>query len=331
MAKLMAKNNKKAPLFTTVLIIVLVAVVAFSGFKIYESLNSDPQVQGDTEPSTKTVTVDGVDYFPRQDITVLMLMGIDERGEVKKSESYNNTGENDMVALAVFDEQDKSYSVLALNRDTMMDIYALSVTGQPAGTIYGQLALAHTFGTGLEDSCENTVRTVSDFLSGVTVDYYLSMNMDAIAILNDAVGGVTVTVDDDFSKVDDTISKGEVTLNGEQALSFVQTRKDVSDELNISRMERHKEYMENFVSAFNAKVKESDTFVLETYEKVAPYIVSDCSINSMSAMLNRYADYTLREVVTPVGENVLTSDYVEFYVDEEQLQKLITKMFYKEK
>lgn len=328
----MAKGKKKSSVLITVLIVILAFVVAFSGFKVFQSLNNDnAQNGGDVKPTTKTVTVDGVDYFPRQDITVMLLLGIDERGEVKKSESYNNTGENDMVALAVFDEQDKTYSVLTLNRDTMMDIYTLGVTGKPAGKIYGQLALAHTFGTGLEDSCENTVRTVSDFLSGVTVDYYLSMNMDAISILNDAVGGVTVNVTDDFSKVDSSIPMGEVTLNGEQALSFVQTRKDVSDEMNISRMERHKEYMQSFVSAFNAKVKESDTFVLETYEKVSPYIVSDCSVNSMSNMLNDYADYTLREVVSPAGESVLTSDYVEFYVDEEELQKLIIRMFYKEK
>ena len=326
----MVKSKKKAPIFTTVLIAILVLVVAFSGYKIFDTLAGNNNLQ-ETERVTKTVTVDGVDYFPRQDITVLMLMGIDERGEVKASESYNNTGENDMVALAVFDEQDKTYSVLTLNRDTMMDIYTLGVTGQPSGTIYGQLALAHTYGSGLKDSCENTVRTVSDFLSGLTVDYYLSMNMDAIAILNDAVGGVTVNVVDDFSKVDSTIPMGEVTLTGEQALSYVQTRKDVSDQMNISRMERQKEYMENFVSAFSSKVKESDTFVLETYDKIAPYVVSDCSVNSMSAMLNRYADYTLREVVTPDGENVLSEEYMEFYVDEAELQKLIISMFYTKK
>lgn len=327
----MAKGKKKVTLFTTVLIVILVVVVAFSGFKIYKAFNSKSDAQGDLSYTTKTVTVDGVDYFPRQDITVLMLMGIDEFGEVKKSESYNNTGECDMVALAVFDEQDKTYSVLTLNRDTMMDIYTLGVTGQPSGTIFGQLALAHTYGTGMEDSCENTVRTVSDFLSGLTVDYYLSMNMDAIAILNDAVGGVTVNVVDDFSNVDSTIPMGEVTLSGEQALSYVQTRKDVSDQLNISRMERHKDYMENFVTAFSSKVKESDTFVLETYNKIAPYIVSDCSVNSMSAMLNRYADYTLRDVVTPDGENVLTEQYIEFYADEAELEKLILNMFYTKK
>lgn len=320
------KKSKKNPLII-VLILVLVAIVAFSGYKIIDTLVDKPS-DSSASTSSKTVTVNGVDYFPRQDITVIMLMGIDERGEVVASDSYNNTGEADMVALAVFDENDKSYSVLTLNRDTMMDIYVLGIGGKPAGTIYGQLALAHTYGTGLEDSCENTVNTVSNFLSGLTVDYYVSMNMDAIAILNDAVGGVTVNVQDDFSQVDSTIPMGEVTLNGEQALSYVHTRKDVGNQMNISRMDRHKEYMESFVVAFNEKVKESSTFILETYEDIAPYVVSDCSVNSMSAMLSRYADYTLREVVSPEGENVLTEEYMEFYVDEAQLEELILNMFY---
>lgn len=327
----MTKSKNKRSAVTTVLIVLLAVVVAFSGYKIFDSVASKEQpVQSDAS-SKKTITVDGVDYFPRQDITVLMLMGIDEYGPVVKSESYLNNGENDMVALAVFDEIDKTYSVLVLNRDTMMDIHVLGIGGQNAGTIFGQLALAHTYGSGLEDSCENTVHTVSDFLSGLTIDYYLSMNMDAISILNDAVGGVTVNVVDDFSKVDSTIPMGEVTLNGEQALSYVQTRKDISNEMNVSRMERHKEYMNSFVSAFKEKVKESDTFVLEVYNDIAPYVVSDCSVNSMSSMLNRYADYTLRDIVTPQGENVYSGEYMEFYVDEAELEKLMLDMFYTKK
>lgn len=327
----MTKNKKKAPVITIVIIAVLVIVAIFSGFKLLDSaFNTDNQIN-ESASSKKTIEIDGKKYFPRQDITVLMFMGIDEYGEVKASNSYLNTGENDMVALAVFDEIEKSYSVLVLNRDTMMDIHVLGLGGQDAGTIYGQLALAHTYGTGLEDSCENAVRTVSDFLSGLTVDYYLSMNMDAISILNDAVGGVTVNVVDDFSQIDPSITMGEMTLNGEQALTYVKTRKDVSDQMNISRMDRHREYMDSFVAAFNEKVKADDTFVLKTYEDIAPYIVSDCSVNAMSAMLNRYADYKLNEIVTPEGENVLTGDYMEFYVDEKQLNELVLKMFYTEK
>lgn len=326
----MAKNNKSQKTVTTAIIIGLIVVAIISGFLFLDALFY-PSTEEVAKAPSKTVTVDGVDYYPRQDVTVLMLMGIDERGEVKASDSYNNTGEADMVALALFDEVDETYSVLVLNRDTMMDLHVLGIGGKPAGTIYGQLALAHTYGTGLEDSCELTVRTVSDFLSGVNVDYYISMNMDAIAILNDAVGGVTVNVQDDFSMVDSSIPMGEFTLKGEQALTYVQTRKDVGSQMNISRMERHKEYMQNFVTAFNTKVKEDDSFVLDVYSDVEPYIVTDCSIKSLSSMFSRYADYELKDIITPEGENVLTGDYMEFYVDEEALDKLILDWFYAEK
>lgn len=326
----MAKNNKSQKTVTTAIIIGLIVVAIISGFLFLDALFY-PSTEEVAKAPSQTVTVDGVDYYPRQDVTVLMLMGIDERGEVKASDSYNNTGEADMVALALFDEVDETYSVLVLNRDTMMDLHVLGIGGKPAGTIYGQLALAHTYGTGLEDSCELTVRTVSDFLSGVNVDYYISMNMDAIAILNDAVGGVTVNVQDDFSMVDSSIPMGEFTLKGEQALTYVQTRKDVGSQMNISRMERHKEYMQNFVTAFNTKVKEDDSFVLDVYSDVEPYIVTDCSIKSLSSMFSRYADYELKDIITPEGENVLTGEYMEFYVDEEALDKLILDWFYAEK
>ena len=88
----MAEKKKKAPVFTLVLITILVAVVMFSGFKILTSLNKT--VDSTSTSSKKTVEYNGEQYFPRQDITVLMLMGIDEHGAVKASESYNNTGEN---------------------------------------------------------------------------------------------------------------------------------------------------------------------------------------------------------------------------------------------
>ena len=47
-----------------------------------------------TTTNTKTISRDGKDYYPRQDITVLMLTGIDQTGPVKSSQSYNNTPGN---------------------------------------------------------------------------------------------------------------------------------------------------------------------------------------------------------------------------------------------
>ena len=147
----------------------------------------------------------------------------------------------------------------------MTDVPVLGIGGRPAGSVYGQLALAHTFGTGLEDSCDNTVKAVSDLLLGAPIDHYMALNMDAIPIANDAVGGVTVKVTDDFSAIDPSLPMGEVTLRGEQATTFIRTRKGLGDQLNLSRMQRQKVYMEGFLEALRAKRAGSDSFLLKMY------------------------------------------------------------------
>jgi len=311
-------------------ILILVIVVLIGGFQILESTVLLPE-QTEQPTATKTITRNGVDYFPRQDITTLLVMGIDEVGPVKDSGSYRNTGESDVLLLMIFDEKNETYTILALNRDTMLDMPVLGIGGKQAGTFFGQLALSHTYGGGLEDSCENTRETISDFLGGVTIDYYVSMNMDAIELLNDAVGGVRVYVTEDFSEVDPSIAMGEMVLNAAQARTYVQIRKDVGNQLNLSRMERHKDYMKGFMEALTEKIDQNDSFILQTYEKLTPYIVTDCSVNTMTSLVERFSDYTMQELVSPEGENVLTNQFYEFYVDEEQLDSLVLRLFYAEK
>lgn len=327
----MKKRKLWSNVGTAGLVLLLVVVMVFSGIRILEATVFQEYATGEVLPHTKTITRDGVDYFPRQDITVVLAMGIDERGPVKASNSYRNHGEADAVLLLILDQADETYSILCLNRDSMVRMPALGIGGKQAGTFYGQLALSHTYGSGLEDSCENTRNTVSDLLYGIQIDHYVAMNMDAIAILNDSVGGVTVTVEDDFSQVDASIPMGRVTLNGQQALHFVQSRMDVGTQLNISRMERQKEYMNGFMDALTAKLNQSETYVLTTYDTVSPYMVTDCSVNVISGLLERCSGYTLKEIITPDGENVMGEEFYEFYIDEEKLDELILRLFYAEK
>lgn len=327
----MSRPRKNSNIIIGIIMIVLAVVVIFSGLKIVDTIQMQNEDKSEQTTSTKTITHNGVKYFPRQDITVLMLLGIDEYGPVKASGSYNNKGEADVIMLAVFDETAKSYDIVLLNRDTMADIPVLGLGGKRAGSIFGQLALAHTYGSGLEDSCENTEKAVSDLLNGLDIDYYMSMNMDAISVFNDAVGGVKVNVTDDFSAFDPTIPMGEVVLTGEQAVVYLQTRKDLGDQKNISRMERHKEYMKGFFDALKEKSKSDSNFALSTYEAVSDYVVTDCSVNTLSNMINRYSDYTFNEVISPDGENKIGEKYMEYYLDEDSLFELVIDLFYSKK
>ena len=322
-------KDKKRPGNPVILIVILILVLVFiiSGLQFLESTVFHPT--GTTLGNdTKTIVRDGVEYFPRQDITVIMVAGIDEYGQVSASDSYNNSGEADMISLMIFDDQSKSIHMLSLNRDTMMDIPVLGIGGKQAGTIFGQLALAHTYGSGLEDSAINLRNTVSDFLYGVHIDYYVTMNMDAIALLNDAVGGVQVTVTDDFSEIDPTITMGKVTLKGEQAVTFVRTRQGLGDQLNLTRMERQKEYMASFIDALKASKESSSSFVVKTYDTVDEYMVTDCPVKAMTSFADRYAEYTLGDMVSIQGENVKGEQYMEYHVDEEKLDQVILKYLY---
>ena len=327
----MRKRSKAKGIVIFCVLLVLVVVVLYCGLRIMEATILTPNNEGSGETVSKTITRDGVQYFPRQDITVMMVLGIDQYGPVASSKYYRNEGSADSIMLLIFDETNKDSTVLYLNRDTMVDMDVLGVKGEYAGTRYGQLALAHTYGQGLEDSSENVKNTIMKFLPGLSIDYYMAMNMDAIPVLNDAVGGVTVTVVDDFSKVNPSITMGEVTLQGNQVIDFIRTRKDVGDQKNVTRMERQKEYVDNFLKALYQKEHENIDFLINVYEQVAPYIVTDCSVNTLGGMLDRYVDYEIKEVVSPAGENIVVDGHYEFHVDEEALDELIVRLFYTRK
>ncbi len=324
----MRRRRTRTNIALVIIILILALVLMYSGLQILEATVFNKEQVQETQAVSKTITRNGVDYFPKQDMTVVMVLGIDNFGPVKDSGSYNNDGVADMAALLVFDESESSIRVLALNRDTMADVPVLGLGGKYAGTVKEQLGLAHTYGSGLEDSCENMKKPVSDFLYGLNIDYYVAMNMDAIALVNDAVGGVKVVVEDDFSAVDATLTKGEHVLKGEQAVHFVRSRQSVGDNLNLSRMERQEAYMNGLMDAVKMKLDAESGVVATIYEQVSDYMVTDLSVNAVSGMLERYGDYSLVEIVSPEGENVLGEKYYEYYVDEAKLDELILRLFY---
>ena len=323
----MEKRKSTSRLLLFGLVFILLLGLIFGGLQLLESTVLSEEAAPEQVKSL-TINKDGVEYYPRQDITVILALGLDQLGPVKASASYRNNSKADAIVLMILDEKDESFTLLCLNRDSMVEMPALGIGGRRAGTFFGQLALSYTYGDGLTESCENTKTTVSDMLSGINIDHYIAMNMDGISIINDAVGGVSVTVVDDFSAVDSSIKMGEITLNGQQALSYVHERKEIGNQLNISRMGRHEQYMQGLMNAMREKLDEDESFVIKLYEQISDYIVTDCSINTMSGIMQRCAEYQHKETVSPVGENVRGEEFYEFYPDEQQLDELVLRLFY---
>lgn len=324
------RNKKQKQLLFSAAVFFLLVLILFSGFQIMKAMLLPPVLEEPVAPKL-TVVRDGKEYFPRQNITTVLVLGIDRTGPVEDSGSYQNPGAADLALVLTFDHARGVCDVLQFNRDSMVEMPVLGVGGKPAGTAFGQLALCYTYGSGLEDSCENAKETISRLLYGLQIDYYVAMHMDAIPIFNDAVGGVTVEITEDFSQVDSSIPMGTVTLLGDQAVTFVRSRKGVGDQLNLSRIDRQQAYAQGFIAAFKAKQAKGTKFLMDAYEAASPYLITNCSPAAISAMVERYGNYKLDRILTPPGENVLGEQYYEFHIDEKALDEMILELFYAEK
>ena len=324
----MSKERISKALFVCIVLILVLAII-YSGLRILESTVFF-DIGHEMQTESKIIIRNGVKYYPRKDITVVMVLGINRTGKVEPTE-YNHGGSADMVALLIMDERDQVCNVLNLNRDMMVEMPVLNEHGKAVAVNKAQLAYSHAYGDGMKDSCRNVRATVSNLLYGLQIDYYMALNMDTIQIVNDSVGGVKVNVVDDFSQVDPNLPKGEVLLMGQQAVHFVQSRWYVGDELNLSRMERQKEYMRNFAPALKAKIHEEPAYALDIYGQIEDLIVTDCLAENFSRLASDYSDYPLGDILSVPGNNVLGETYYEFYPDEKALDDMILELFYEPK
>ena len=286
-------------------------------------------VEADAPVDGREITYyNGTAYARREGLETVLLLGVD-KFEGETPEGYVNNQQADFLLLLVMDKQHETCTPIQLNRDTMTQIRILGVTGEPAGTFTGQLALAHTYGSGEEDSCENTVLAVSNLLYGMEIDHYVSLTMDGVALLNDLVGGVTVEVLDDFSGIDDSLVQGEtVTLQGQQALTYVRSRGGMEDSSNLHRMERQRQYLAALQQQLKAAVQQEDGFTLDALLQLNEYMVSDCTVNQLSALGDSLAAYQVGDILTTPGEAREGEEFMEFTVDEDALQQLVMEVFY---
>lgn len=306
---------------------VVIAIVV--GLLLIKKWESNVGLFPERDIPVDVIKYNGVEYVLKKNIETFLVLGLDKFDGLSSAASYNNDKQADFLMLFVFDNDTKQCTAIHINRDTMVDIDVLGVSGKKIDTVYKQIALSHTYGNGKDLSCHNTANSVSSLLKGMKVNHYASVTLDSVAIINDLVGGVQVQVLDDFTGIDDSLVKGEtVILKGTQALTYVQTRKGLDDSSNSARMQRQQQYINALFSAFNECVESNDEFIVDATIEVAEHMISDRSATQLQALTNKFGEYEFLGIESLVGESVLGKEYMEFYPDEEALEKMIIELFY---
>ena len=277
------------------------------------------------------VRYQGVHYRYNEDILTFLFLGIDERGEVERRQEGIQGGQSDAMFLLVLDSHKKEISVIGINRDTMTDIEVYNDAGTYMGTVQAQLTLQHGYGDGAELSCERTRDAVERLFYGLPIHGYFSLNMGAIPLINDAVGGVEVTALEDVPGTD--MKEGDtIHLNGEQAYAYLHNRDITSFNSAGMRLKRQKQYLTAYAAAAMEAMKSDLSLPVKLYASVSKYMVTDITVDEVSYLASQALDYSFDDssFYFLEGDTVQGKEFEEFYPDQEALYELILEVFYEE-
>lgn len=156
---------------------------------------------------------------------------------------------------------------------------------------------------------------------------YVSLDIAGIHAINDAVGGVTITVPEDYTYIDSAFQKGaEITLTGDLAELYVRYRDINQEGSNNERMRRQTQYIPALISTIRQNTSGVVSYYSLYKDVLAPYMVTDLG----ASQIDRLSSYELEEETEYVpGEVVPGEINEEFHVNEEQLRDLLINMFYK--
>ena len=263
---------------------------------------------------------------PKEGIQTLLVICLDSFEVPRDSGAYRNGSKADLIMVMVIDEGRGKTTALQLNPDTMVS-FTVPGTSDPVDM---PLGLVYSYGSGGSDSCLSGSKAVSRLLGGAAIDHYITFTADSIAIVNDMVGDVTVTVTEDFPEEYPQFTVGEnITLLGEDSAAFFRFRAD-EDITNEAHMERQRQYMSGMFAPFMEKASQED-FLTQLTLQLGDALATDLTLSQMAQMLETLGAYELDEtILTLQGTAEKADDQYRFYVNAESLERTVNDLFFSE-
>lgn len=333
-------GSKKIFIIVLIIIIVLLAgaigtFAALRHFGASSMDNKDASLMTPedvvSEDAGKSIIYNGQKYCYNENTISILCMGVDKESNSDGEAVAGNNGQADSLFLAVMDKEKGGVQVIGISRDSMTDIDIYNTENQFTKTENAQLCLAYAYGGSEKESCENVSKAVSRLLYGIPVNAYAAIDLSAVSVLNDAVGGVEVQVLGDLSSKDAALTPGSiVTLQGDQAETYVRYRDVTQLDSNNPRMARQRQY----IHAFAKKALEATKTDLATPLNLYSLLGSDLTTDIDPAKVTYLTSLVLKNGMSDIdiqsisGEVQMGAEYAEFHPDETALYELILDVFY---
>jgi len=260
-----SRKKKTWKKVTAVILLLMLIGGGAYGYTVYKSLNNavdamhQPLERKQSEKRNEAVSLKEKDPF-----SVLML-GVDER--------EGDKGRSDTMIVLTVNPNNNSVKMLSIPRDTRTEIIGKGKEDK--------INHAYAFG-----GVSMAMDTVENFLD-IPIDYYIQVNMEGFMKMVDAVGGVTVQNDLDFTQDGFHFAKGKLTLNGAEALSYTRMRKE-DPQGDFGRQTRQRQIIEGIVkegASLSSLTRFSDIFTV-----LGKNVKTNLTFDQIAAIQKGYKD-----------------------------------------
>ena len=282
-----------------------------------------PSETSPLEPLPRIVERDGVTWRYNSRLRTVIFMGVDTRAGAEDKIGIGNNGRSDTLLLFVINPDTETIQLITISRDTItkVDVYDKDRNYLFSGNM--QINMQYSFGDNAARSCQLVKKKISSLLYDLPIHYHCSMTMDGIVAAADLLGGIKLTLEEDWTDIDPSYTAGStITMQGEQLERFLRYRDTGVSGSNNVRMARHAWFIRQMFAQLG---KMGSTIVDLMMDKLSPYLETDMDADT----LKQLATYKLSdEVLKLPGETVRGKAHDEYYIDEEACREMLLDVFY---
>ena len=315
-----SKKHKKHTKRTTVILVIVLLLLICGGVYLYSRSQIILNNPGDLfdEASLPTATAEAntqssaesVELTPepektetetaeKKGITNILLLGIDRTTDGGTSSGTMPHADAVMVIAVNFDEN--TVNLVSLPRDSFVNM----------PTVKGFYKLNCMFNVGGGYDAPNDegflmmCRAAEWMLGGISVDYYYSVDFEAVIELVDALGGVDYDMDMAYTGNSGRhYAVGMQHLDGQGVLDYLRARKNATNVASDrGRVNRQKEMM---IAIFN-KIKKSN--LLSTIPQLLSTVKEGFYTNTTAEQTLALANYARKIDQSTIGTYSLYGDY----------------------
>ncbi|TKC16994.1 polyisoprenyl-teichoic acid--peptidoglycan teichoic acid transferase TagU [Robertmurraya kyonggiensis] len=291
------KKKKWVKVLLIVILLLFIAVGTYA-FTVYRSLTNAVDTMHapiDREKSEKRT--EQVDLEKAQPFSVLLL-GVDER--------EGDRGRSDTMIVLAVNPSKNSVKMLSIPRDSRTEIIGKGTTDK--------INHAYAFG-----GVEMSIATVENFLD-LPIDHYVQINMEGFQDIVNAVGGVTVQNDLDFTYEGTHFPEGELSLDGTKALKYSRMRYE-DPRGDFGRQQRQRQIIKAIIdegASLNTLTNFGDIFTA-----LGQNVKTDLSFDQMVTIQSKYRTAAKEiEQVTVNGQGTKIDGIYYLQVSNEEKSRL---------